>query len=84
MLKHGFIQEFNPQRVEIFLDNQGRQKLALLTFKNDVHGLGDARAYDESFTMSHHGRTDWYTYCKNHSTTKSDLYGWQAIEEVDL
>lgn len=74
------IQEFNPQRVDVFHDSGGHQGIALLTFKNDIHGLGDAKAYDESFVMFKRGRTEWYKDGKNHSNL--DLYGWQATEEV--
>ena len=74
------IQEFNPQRVDVFHDFGGHQVIALLTFKNDIHGLEDAKAYDESFVMFKRGRTEWYKNGKNH--TNRDLYGWQGTEEV--
>lgn len=72
-------QEFNPQRVDVFHDINGHQGTALLTFKNDIHGLEDAQAFEQSFVLANRGSKDWWS--QKHPVNL-DLYGWQANEAV--
>lgn len=42
-------QEYNPERLDVFHDYQGHQGTGLLTFKNGIHGLEDAQAFQHNF-----------------------------------
>lgn len=74
-----FVQEFNPERVDVFHDYHGHLGTAILTFKNDIHGLEDAQAFAQSFAIVNHGRKEWFDMKRPYNM---DLYGWQATEEV--
>ena len=74
-------QEYNPERLDVFHDYNGHQGTAVLTFRNDIHGLEDAQAFARSFAAVDHGRKEWWDEKRPYSL---DLYGWQATEEVDI
>jgi hypothetical protein len=89
------LQEFNPERVDVFHDRQGHQGTALITFKKDIYGL-DAEAFEKSFAAVGRGHKQWHSdkqlqlhqYCCNeklqefHAAGSFNLYGWQATEQV--
>ncbi|KAG0564178.1 hypothetical protein KC19_8G089600 [Ceratodon purpureus] len=70
--------EYNPERMDTFHDYQGHQGTGLLTFKNDIHGLEDAQAFDQNFAAIGRGRKEWFD---ENRPANLDLYGWQATEE---
>jgi hypothetical protein len=72
-------QEYNPERLDVFHDIRGHQGTAVLTFRNDIHGLEDAQAFARSFAAVDRGRKEWWDEKRPDSL---DLYGWQATEEV--
>ena len=72
-------QEYNPERLDVFHDIRGHQGTAVLTFRNDIHGLEDAQAFARSFAAVDRGRKEWWDEKRPESF---DLYGWQATEEV--
>lgn len=74
-------QEYNPERMDTFHDYQGHQGTGLLTFKNDIHGLEDAQAFDQNFAAIGRGRKEWFD---ENRPANLDLYGWQATEEVHI
>ena len=63
----------------MFHDIRGHQGTAVLTFRNDIHGLEDAQAFARSFTAVNRGSKEWWDEKRPDSL---DLYGWQATEEV--
>lgn len=74
-------QEYNPERLDVFHDYHGHQGTAVLTFKNDIHGLEDAQAFARSFAAVHRGSKEWWDEKRPDGL---DLYGWQATEEVSI
>lgn len=74
------MQEYNPERLEVFHDYQGHQGTAVVTFRNDIHGLEDAQAFEHSFAAIGRGRKEWWD---ERRPANLDLYGWQATEEVN-
>jgi len=75
------VQEYNPEKVDVFHDYHGHQGTALLTFRNDIHGLEDAQAFAQSFTTMNRGSKEWWDEKRPYTL---NLYGWQATEEVDI
>ncbi len=79
-----------------FIDRQGHQGTALITFKKDIYGLMDAEPFEKSFAAVGRGRKQWHSdkqlqlrqYCCNeklqefHAAGSFNLYGWQATEQV--
>lgn len=74
-------QEYNPEKVDVFHDYHGHQGTALLTFRNDIHGLEDAQAFARSFSAMNRSSREWWDERRPYN---QDLYGWQATEEVDM
>jgi len=73
------LQEYNPEKLDVFHDYQGHQGTAVVTFRNDMHGLEDAQAFEKSFAAIGRGRKEWWDEGR---AANMDLYGWQATEEV--
>lgn len=66
--------------MDTFHDYYGHQGTGLLTFKNDIHGLEDAQAFERNFAARGRGRKEWFDEKR---PANMDLYGWQATEEVE-
>lgn len=69
---------YNPERLDVFHDYQGHQGTAVVTFRNDIHGLEDAQAFEQSFAAIGRGRKEWWN---EQRPADMELYGWQATEE---
>jgi hypothetical protein len=67
--------------LDVFHDYQGHQGTGLLTFKNGIHGLEDAQAFQHNFAAVGRGRKEWFDETR---PANLDLYGWQATEEVHI
>jgi hypothetical protein len=73
------MQAYSPEKLDVFHDYQGHQGTAVVTFRNDIHGLEDAQAFEQSFVAIGRGRKEWW---HEQRPADMDLYGWQATEEV--
>lgn len=67
--------------MDVFHDYHGHQGTAVLTFRNDIHGLEDAQAFARSFAAVNRGSKEWWGEKRPDSL---DLYGWQATEGVSI
>lgn len=90
------LQEFNPERVDVFHDRQGHQGTALITFKKDIYGLMDAEAFEKSFATVGRGRKQWHSnkqlqlhqYCCNeklqefHAACHLNLILYRSIQSI--
>ncbi|XP_074289949.1 protein INVOLVED IN DE NOVO 2-like [Silene latifolia] len=78
-LRDEFISKgFCPLKVKPLWNFKGHSGFAVVEFKQDLNGFGNAMSFEQFFECDHHGRRDWYRT----RSPGDKLYGWVA-REVD-